>query len=228
MKFRILVVEDEKNIQEIVGKYLEKAGYEVALASDGFEGLDQMASFEPNLVVLDVMMPGIDGFEVLREIRNLGEIPVIMLTARHTEDDKIDGFDFGADDYITKPFSPKELVRRVEAVIRRSYHSQIQHDTLNFGPFKLDLSNKMLYKNKQLIKLTAKEFQIMEVFMNNIGIVLTREQIIEKAFGQLYEGYDRAIDSQIKKIRHKIENDTRKPEYLKTRYGSGYVMGGQE
>lgn len=227
MNDRILVIEDEKAIREIVAKYLIKNGYEVAQAGDGFEGLELLQTFEPHLVVLDVMMPGIDGFEVLKEIRESGEIPVIMLTARHEEVDRIGGFDLGADDYVTKPFSPGELVRRVDAVIRRAYRSQADHEVLSYGLLRLDLNARMMHKGQETIQLTAKEFKIMEVLMRNAGQVLTREQIIEQAFGQLYEGYDRAIDSQIKKIRQKLETDSRHPEYLKTRYGIGYVLGGQ-
>lgn len=225
MEERILLIEDEAAIREIVTKYLQKAGYQVRGAADGFEGLEILQDFEPHLVVLDVMMPGIDGFGVLEEIRRMGEVPVIMLTARHEESDRLAGFDGGADDYVTKPFSPNELVRRVEAVLRRVYRIQTDHSVLTYGPLRLDLDARTLYKNQEQIHLTAKEFLIMEVMMRHLGQVLSREQIIEKAFGQLYDGYDRAIDSQIKKIRQKIETDTRHPEFLKTRYGTGYVMG---
>jgi DNA-binding response OmpR family regulator len=226
--FKIMIIEDEKEIRDIVGKYLEKEGYTVRLAGDGFEGLHIFNEFSPHLVVLDVMMPGISGFDVLKEIRLLSEVPVIMLTAKHQEMDRINGFDLGADDYVTKPFSSRELVKRVNAVLRRSYKHLFQHEQLLFGPFRLNTSDQSLYKNDMLIHLTTKEFQIMEVFFNNIGLLLTRDQLIEKAFGELYDGYDRAIDTQIKKIRQKIENDTKNPVFLKTKYGAGYIFGGNE
>ncbi len=226
--FKIMIIEDEKEIRDIVGKYLEKEGYTVRLAGDGFEGLHIFNEFSPHLVVLDVMMPGISGFDVLKEIRLLSEVPVIMLTAKHQEMDRINGFDLGADDYVTKPFSSRELVKRVNAVLRRSYKHLFQHEQLFFGPFRLNTSDQSLYKNDTLIHLTTKEFQIMEVFFHNIGLLLTRDQLIEKAFGELYDGYDRAIDTQIKKIRQKIENDTKNPVFLKTKYGAGYIFGGNE
>ena len=226
--FKIMIIEDEKEIRDIVGKYLEKEGYTVRLAGDGFEGLHIFNEFSPHLVVLDVMMPGISGFDVLKEIRMLSEVPVIMLTAKHQEMDRIKGFDLGADDYVTKPFSSRELVKRVNAVLRRSYKHLFQHEQLLFGPFRLNTSDQLLYKSDILIHLTTKEFQIMEVFFHNIGLLLTRDQLIEKAFGELYDGYDRAIDTQIKKIRQKIESDTKNPVFLKTKYGAGYIFGGNE
>lgn len=223
MGFKILIVEDELEIREIIKKYLIKEGYEVYMAKDGVEGLKMFRQNQPHLVILDVMMPGIMGFDVLREIRNVSEVPVLMLTAKHQESDRIEGFDLGADDYIPKPFSPNELVKRVKAVMKRSYKD---HQYLTHGPFKLDVDNQILYKDFNEILLTTKEFKIVEVFFNNIGILLTREQLIEKAFEDFYGGYDRAIDNQIKKIRQKIEKDTKNPEFLKTKYGSGYLFGG--
>jgi len=223
MSFKILIVEDEFEIREIIKKYLEKEGYEVYMAKDGIDGLEMFRKNQPHLVILDVMMPGITGFDVLKEVRNVSNIPVLMLTAKHQEKDRIEGFDLGADDYIPKPFSPNELVKRVNAVMRRSYKD---HQYLTYGPFKLDIDNQILHKDSNEILLTTKEFKIVEVFFNNVGILLTREQLIEKAFEEFYEGYDRAIDTQIKKIRQKIEKDTKNPEFLKTKYGSGYVFGG--
>lgn len=223
MGFKILIVEDELEIREIIKKYLIKEGYEVYMAKDGVEGLKMFRQNQPHLVILDVMMPGIMGFDVLREIRNVSEVPVLMLTAKHQESDRIEGFDLGADDYIPKPFSPNELVKRVKAVMKRSYKD---HQYLTHGPFKLDVDNQILYKDFNEILLTTKEFKIVEVFFNNIGILLTREQLIEKAFEDFYGGYDRAIDNQVKKIRQKIEKDTKNPEFLKTKYGSGYLFGG--
>lgn len=226
--FRILIIEDEKEIRDIVGKYLENEGYTVQKAKDGFEGLKEIDDFKPHLVVLDVMMPGISGFDVLKEMRLLGDIPVILLTAKHQEIDKISGFDMGADDYVTKPFSPKELLRRVNAILKRTYKNLFNHEKVSYGPFILDISNQVLLKDNEAIHLTSKEFQIISVFFNHIGMLLTRDQLIQKAFGDTYEGYDRAIDTQIKKIRQKIEVDTKAPVYLRTKYGTGYIFGGNE
>ncbi|OPL08490.1 MAG: two-component system response regulator [delta proteobacterium ML8_F1] len=222
----MLVIEDEIQIRNILKDYLVNSGYEVALAADGFEGLREFVAFEPDLVVLDVMMPGISGFEVLEEIRRTDQVPVIMLTARQEEVDRLEGFDLGADDYVGKPFSPRELVRRVEAVIKRTYQSTSKTKKIYYGPFILDKDANALKKAHREIPLTTKEYQILEVFFNHIGIVLTRDQLIELAFDDLYEGFDRTIDTHIKRIRAKIEEDPRNPRYLKTRYGAGYLFGG--
>lgn len=224
MEHKILLIEDEKEIREVVMKYLEKEGYSVCEANNGLTGLRIFKQENPDLVVLDVMMPGIDGYKVLDEIRNISEIPVIMLTAKYTEEDKLKGFDGGADDYVIKPFSPRELVKRVNAVIKRTY-KEIKVHQIDYKNFHLDLENKILRKDDLIIELTSMEYNLIEVFMKNIGRVLTREQLIEMSF-ENYDAYDRGIDSHIKKIRHKLEDDSKNPEFLKTKYGFGYVFGG--
>ncbi len=226
MKFKVLVIEDEGQIRSIIEDYLKNSGYEVALAEDGFEGLQLFESFQPDLILLDVMMPGISGFEVLEEIRLIDEVPVIMLTARQEEVDRLEGFDLGADDYVGKPFSPKELIKRVEAVIKRTYQSATKTKKIYYGPFILDKDANTLKKHHRDIPLTTKEYQILEVFFNHIGIILTRDQLIELAFEEFYEGFDRTVDTHIKRIRAKIEEDSKNPKYLKTKYGAGYLFGG--
>ena len=228
MPFKILIIEDEKNISEIVAKYLEKEGYTTLIANDGIEGLALFRDSNPDLVISDVMMPTIDGFEVLREIRLISDAPVIMLTAKQEEVDRLKGFENGADDYVTKPFSPKELVRRVMVMLKRTYKVIEYKQVLIEGELKLDLNKQKLYKNEDEIDITSKEFQIIYAFFKNPRQILSREQLIELAFSNGFDGFDRTIDAHIKKIRHKIEEDTKNPKYLKTKYGAGYIFGGSD
>ena len=228
MPFKILIIEDEKNISEIVAKYLEKEGYTTLIANDGIEGLALFRDSNPDLVISDVMMPTIDGFEVLREIRLISDVPVIMLTAKQEEVDRLKGFENGADDYVTKPFSPKELVRRVMVILKRTYKAIEDKQVLIEGELKLDLNKQKLYKNEDEIDITSKEFQIIYAFFKNPRQILSREQLIELAFSNGFDGFDRTIDAHIKKIRHKIEEDTKNPKYLKTKYGAGYIFGGSD
>jgi len=228
MEYKILLVEDEKDIREVVKKYLEKEGYLVYAGENGVEGLEKFNNYNPDLAVLDIMMPGIDGIQVLKEIRKVSNIPVLFLTAKHKEEDRLKGFDLGADDYVVKPFSPKELVRRVNAIIKRVYSTQKISNYITYENLKLDIDKQILYKNNKNIEITSKEFEILKVFFSNTGIILKREQIIEKAFGYDYDGFDRTIDTHIKKIRQKIEKDSKNPEFIKTKYGAGYIFGGDE
>lgn len=228
MPFKILIIEDEKNISEIVAKYLEKEGYTTLIANDGIEGLALFRDSNPDLVISDIMMPTIDGFEVLREIRLISDVPVIMLTAKQEEVDRLKGFENGADDYVTKPFSPKELVRRVMVMLKRTYKAIEDKQVLIEGELKLDLNKQKLYKNEDEIDITSKEFQIIYAFFKNPRQILSREQLIELAFSNGFDGFDRTIDAHVKKIRHKIEEDTKNPKYLKTKYGAGYIFGGSD
>jgi len=226
MSYKILVIEDEFDIREVVSKYLENAGYKVYQAEDGMKALSLFNSIDFDLVVSDVMMPGIDGIEVLKNIRMISNIPVIMLTAKSEEVDKLKGFETGVDDYMTKPFSPKELVLRVKVWLKRIYGDE--DELLKVGPFTIDTEKMQFFKEGNEIELTTKEFEIMTIFMFNKDQLFSREALIEKVFGYDYEGYSRNIDALIKKIRHKIEVDSKKPEYLKTKYGAGYVFGGNK
>ncbi|HCX64920.1 MAG TPA: DNA-binding response regulator, partial [Eubacteriaceae bacterium] len=206
-----------------------KEGYEVLEAADGLQALKVFAEHSADFVVLDIMMPGIDGFEVLAEMRKTSDVPVLLLTAKKLEVDKLKGFDLGADDYVVKPFSPKEVVRRVKAILKRTGKeknakgAQRKHVDLL-----LDTEGKILYKNGKPVDLTGKEYQVMEVFFLNAGRVLTRDQLIEKAFGYDYDAYDRSVDTYIKRIRQKIGDDSKNPNYIQTRYGQGYIFGGKK
>ncbi|PKM69496.1 MAG: DNA-binding response regulator [Firmicutes bacterium HGW-Firmicutes-19] len=226
MSHRILVVEDQPEISSIVLRYLQSENYLTDLAQDGFSALKLFNQHTFHLVILDVMMPGINGFEVLRDIRNISDVPVIMLTAKSAEDDKITGFDFGADDYIVKPFSPKELIRRVKAILRRVY-GESDEIILTIPPLKLYETRMKVEKNEVEIELTASEFKLLYALMKHKGQILTREQIIRHAFNEDYEGYDRNIDSLIKRLRQKVEDDPKNPTLILTKYGAGYMFGGE-
>jgi Response regulators consisting of a CheY-like receiver domain and a winged-helix DNA-binding domain len=225
MKYHILVVEDQEEIRSIVEKYLDKEGFSVHLAKDGFEALALFNSNIIHLILLDIMMPGIDGFEVLKEIRRISEVPVIMLTARQEEIDRIKGFDSGADDYVVKPFSVKELIMRIRRLIKRVYN-EADEIIYRYADLSFHTRSMKLYKENEEIQLTSAEYSLLLVMFKNQGQVLTREQLIELAYGSEYEGYDRNIDSYIKRIRQKIEEDSRNPKILVTKYGAGYMFGG--
>lgn len=226
MSHRILVVEDQPEISSIVIRYLQSENYLTDVAQDGFDALKRFSQQTFHLVILDVMMPGINGFEVLRDIRNISDVPVIMLTAKNAEDDKITGFDFGADDYIVKPFSPKELIRRVKAILRRVY-GESDEIILTIPPLKLYETRMKVEKDNVEVELTASEFKLLYALMKHKGQILTREQIIRHAFNEDYEGYDRNIDSLIKRLRQKVEDDPKNPTLILTKYGAGYMFGGE-
>ncbi|HOP10186.1 MAG TPA: response regulator transcription factor [Oscillospiraceae bacterium] len=225
MVYNILIVEDQPEISGVVAKYLDNEGYKTFVAKDGFEALKIFNKNEIHLTLLDVMMPGIDGFDVLKEIRKVSDTPVIMLTARTEEIDRLKGFDTGADDYVVKPFSVKEVVKRVNALIKRTYHNT-DEIVFKFDNLSLHVKSMKLYKNEEEIPITAAEFELLHVLFKNRGQVLSREQLINSAYGFEYEGYDRNIDSAIKRLRQKIEHDPKNPKILLTKYGAGYVLGG--
>ena len=225
MKYQVLVVEDQQEISDVVSKYLEKEGYGYHLAKDGFEALNIFNSNTVHLILLDVMMPGIDGFEVLKEIRKISDVPVIMMTAKQEEVDRIKGFTTGADDYVVKPFSVKELMLRIKSFIKRIYHDS-DEIVYRYKDLSLHTKSMKLYKNNDEIQITAAEYHLLLVLFKNQGQVLSREQLIELAYGNEYEGYDRNIDSYIKRIRQKIEDDPKNPQILITKYGAGYTFGG--
>jgi len=224
--YSILVAEDNKDISKIVIKYLESEGYETKLAENGLEALEWFNSKEFHLVLLDIMMPGLDGFQVLEEIRKISNVPIILLTAKNEEVDRLKGFDIGADDYVVKPFSPRELMHRVKVLLKRVYNDVT--DTVVYDKLELHLKSMKLFKDKQEIILTTAEFLLLKTFIRSQGHVLTRDQLIELSFGDDYEGYDRNIDSYIKRLRQKIEDNPKKPNYIQTKYGSGYILGGDK
>ncbi len=222
-----MVVEDQPDIREILKRYLQREGFGCHLAVDGFEALEIFSKVVLHLVILDIMLPGIDGYEVLKEIRKISEVPVIMLTAKQQEADRLKGFSAGADDYVVKPFSIKELIMRVKAVIKRVY-DEAEDIVYRYDDLSLFQNSMKLFRGNDQIDITTAEFRLLLVFFRNQGVVLSREQLIGAAFGNDYEGYDRNIDSYIKRIRQKIEIDPGEPKILLTKYGAGYTFGGQK
>ncbi len=228
---KILIVDDEIKIVEAVRAYLENAGYNVSASYDGEEALSKFERENPDLVVLDLMLPKISGEEVCRKIRKQSRIPIIMLTAKVQEDDKINGFNIGADDYMTKPFSPRELVVRVRTLLRRcsdGISPLFNIMNWNNGNLEIDFTNMTIKKNGIKIGLTQTEFKILSSLIKYPKKVFTREEIIELALGMDYDGFDRTIDSHIKNLRSKIEDDSSNPVYILTVRGLGYKFGGED
>jgi DNA-binding response OmpR family regulator len=220
---RVLVVDDDVKTVELVKLYLNRDGYRVLTAYDGVEALRLAREGHPDLIVLDLMLPGINGLEVCRTLREESDVPIIMLTARTTDEDKLVGLELGADDYVTKPFSPRELAARVRAVLRRlpgeRGPAEIQHGelTVDFVKYEAFLAGKSL-------NLTPTEFKLLGVLVKEPGKVFNRAQLIEKAIGHDFEGFDRTIDVHILNLRRKLEPDPYHPRYLKTVYGAGYKL----
>jgi len=221
----ILIVEDEKKISEIVRAYLEKEGYRVRLAETGEQAL-KLLKDAFDLVILDLMLPDIQGEELCSMIREGSEVPVIILTAKSGEEDRIKGLGIGADDYVVKPFSPRELVARVKAQLRRSGRTKKKLLSYNRGALKIDVSNHEVLKDGSLVILTPTEFKILLSLAEQPGWVFSREQLVTVAQGFDFEGYDRTIDAHVKNLRRKIEKDSREPEFIRTVYGVGYKFTG--
>jgi DNA-binding response OmpR family regulator len=219
----ILVVDDEAQIVKLVRDYLEHAGFSVIVASDGPSAIRSAGTGHPDLIVLDLGLPGMDGIDVARSIRRETSVPIIMLTARTDESDKLVGLEIGADDYMTKPFSPKELVARVRAVLRRAQGMERQSDIVRVGTdVELDVPRMTTMIAGRRIELTHTEFQLLETMARQPGRVFTRAQLLSAIRGVAFESYERAIDAHIKNIRRKIEPDPHAPRYLLTAYGVGY------
>ncbi|OGF54725.1 MAG: DNA-binding response regulator [Candidatus Fraserbacteria bacterium RBG_16_55_9] len=222
MSKRILVVDDEYEVVKLVRAYLEEAGFRVAVASDGPSAVAQFATYQPALVILDLMLPGLDGLEVARRIRRGSEVPIIMLTARTDEADRVAGLELGADDYVIKPFSARELVSRVRAVLRRAEGGLPKQKLLEANEIRVDLDKHEVSVRGQVVELTPMEFDLLAFLMQHPGRVFTRLQLLEAVRGAAYESFDRSIDAHIKRLRQKIEHDPKAPRYVLTVFGVGY------
>jgi DNA-binding response OmpR family regulator len=224
-KLKILVVDDEQKILNVIQAYLIKEGYEVLTASDGEEALNIFKNQQIHLIILDLMLPKISGEQVCNRIRATSSVPIIMLTAKTEEDNKIEGLAIGADDYITKPFSNRELVGRVKAIIRRTYRDNkplAELLIINNGDLEINIEKMTIKKQGETITLTSNEFKILIALLVSPGQVFSREQLVTNAFGMDYDGFDRTIDTHIKNIRQKIESDHKNPKYILSVYGIGY------
>jgi two-component system, OmpR family, alkaline phosphatase synthesis response regulator PhoP len=218
----VLVVEDERQIAQIASDYLQHAGFSVITTGDGLDALALTRQRHPDLVVLDLGLPRLDGLEVARRLRRESTIPIIMLTARVDESDRLAGLDVGADDYITKPFSPRELVARVRAVLRRVEAADGGEGVLHRSDLAIDLARMKVTRGGTPIDLTATELQLLAVLARQPGRVFTRAQLLDAVRGTAVDSFERAIDAHIKNIRRKLEADSRNPRYVLTVYGIGY------
>jgi DNA-binding response OmpR family regulator len=227
----ILVVEDDRKIAKVVKVYLEGEGFRVFTAEKGKEALD-IALKEPlSLVILDLMLPDMSGEEICQELKEIGDFPVIMLTAKSSEEERVAGFGLGADDYVVKPFSPRELMARVKAVMKRSQKQDISDKgpiSFNKGKLSIDSRSYEVRNKDLLLTLTPTEFKILSVLAGSPGRVFTRGELVDGALGYQFEGYERSIDAHIKNIRQKIEDDPRSPLFISTVYGVGYKFSGKK
>ncbi|MGG1676919.1 response regulator transcription factor [Neobacillus sp. NRS-1170] len=226
---RILLVDDERRIIEVLEAYLEREGYEIHSADNGIDALKKVKTIKPDLIILDLMLPDISGEEVCRLVRKDSDVPILMLTAKSAEDDRINGIVIGADDYLTKPFSPREVVVRVQAILRRAKKTE-KVEPLEFNGKKLaiDLDKKEVTVNGQYVTLTKIEYKLLTNMAVNPGRVYSRMDLLEKIQdeGIYYEGYERSVDTHIKNLRKKIELDSRQPDFIVTVFGMGYKFGG--
>ncbi|MBC8493517.1 MAG: response regulator [Candidatus Thioglobus sp.] len=229
-KQKLLIVDDEKKLRELLTNYLSKEGFEVSAVADGVEMDEHLACHKVDLVVLDLMLPGEDGLSIGRRLHQKNNLPVIILSARSDEIDRIVGLEIGADDYLAKPFNPRELLARIRSVLRRnateaSTESKTKQPIItNFGPFCLNLNKHELTKNDQIVALTTGEFNMLSIFINNIDRVLSRDQLLEMTKGYDRDPFDRSVDICIGRLRKKIEGNPSNPIYLKTIWGSGYLF----
>jgi DNA-binding response OmpR family regulator len=221
---RVLVVDDEPKIVNVVRDYLQDAGFAVTTAADGRTALERARALQPDLVVLDLGLPGIDGLDVARELRRHSGTPIVMLTARGDELDRVLGLELGADDYVVKPFSPRELVARVRAVLRRSETPLDEDRPIVIADLALDVARRRVTMAGRPVELTPTEFELVTALARGAGRVFTRAQLLEVIHGLAIESYERAIDAHVKNIRRKLEPDPRRPRYLLTVHGIGYRM----
>jgi two-component system alkaline phosphatase synthesis response regulator PhoP len=219
---RVLVVDDEPKIVEVVGDYLRSAGFSVTTAADGEGAVASARARPPDLVLLDLGLPGLDGLDVARELRRASPVPIIMLTARGEEADRVLGLELGADDYLVKPFSPRELLARVRAVLRRTEGMQTERERFAVGDVVVDTSRRQVTVGDRMVELTATEFDLLVELARQPGRVFTRAQLLGAIHGVVVESYERTVDAHIKNIRHKLEPDPHRPRYLLTVHSVGY------
>jgi two-component system alkaline phosphatase synthesis response regulator PhoP len=217
---KVLVVEDEPQIADLLRSYLELDGFQVRVARDGPDALEHFEETLPDLIVLDLLLPGLDGWEITRRVRKVRPVPIIMLTARDQEEDKIRGLELGADDYVTKPFSPKEVVARVHAVLRRNRREG--REEMHFGDVQVDYRGRRVLRGGQVLRLTPTEWRLLEVLSSHPGQVFTRLQLIDRIYGYSFEGFERTVDVHVKNLRQKLEPNPKDPRYIVTIYGVGY------
>ena len=227
MPSRILIIEDDPDTTELIRLYLVLDGHQVLTASDGVQGLRLAQEDAPDLIVLDLMLPRMDGLEVCRRVRQNSQTPIIMLTARVEEEDRLGGLDMGADDYVTKPFTPRELAARVRAVLRRAARDAMDRGPsfISYEGINVDIRSQQTSIDGALLSLTRTEFRLLVTFLREPGRVFSREEIISKVYGYDFEGFDRAVDSHVHNLRRKLNTASGNLRYIHTAYGSGYRFG---
>jgi len=228
--YPVLLVEDDRKIARVVKVYLQGAGFRVVTVEKGKDAIESVLKELPLLVVLDLMLPDMSGEEVCQELKEIGDFPIIMLTSKSSEEERIAGFALGADDYVVKPFSPRELVYRVKAVLKRAQKKDLgatEPISFNKGLLVMDGQNYEVKKNGVPVKLTPTEFKLLFTLASTPQKVFTRDELVEKALGYQFEGYERSIDAHIKNIRQKIEDDPKNPTFIHTIYGVGYKFSGK-
>jgi two-component system, OmpR family, response regulator RegX3 len=221
---RVLVVEDEESYSDPLAYMLRREGFEVSLAATGPDGVAEFERTGADIVLLDLMLPGMSGTEVCRRIRQTSNVPVIMVTAKDSEVDKVVGLELGADDYVTKPYSPRELVARIRAVLRRGHEPEAAPTTLEAGPVRMDVERHLVTVNGVDTRFPLKEFELLEMFLRNPGRVLTRGQLIDRVWGSDYVGDTKTLDVHVKRLRAKVEPDPARPTHLVTVRGLGYKL----
>ena len=224
----ILVVDDEPKISKLARDYLERGGFRVETAVNGTTALAIARRDKPDLIVLDLNLPGMDGLDVCRQIRRDSDVPIIMLTARVDETDRLIGLELGADDYIVKPFSPRKLVARVRAVLRRATGNTHRSNRIRVRDVDIDLDSRLAYRNGRSLPLTRIEFNLLTIFVQHPGQAFSRSHLLSKLHGYTHDGYDRSVDAHIKNLRHKLEPDPGSPTYILTVYGIGYRFDDEE
>lgn len=225
-QYSVLIVDDDVKLVNLLKTYFAKDGFLTYSAGNGLDALQLVREKKPDIMVLDLMLPGMDGWDVCRKIRRDNEIPILMLTARDEESDRLVGLEIGADDYVTKPFSPKEVVARAKVILRRTYREVLQKEPMKAGSLIIDLERHQVTNSGQLLDLTPTEFKILEVLVQNADKVFSRLQLVEQTQGYTFEGYERTIDAHIKNLRRKLEKNPKDPQYIQTVYGVGYKFSG--
>ncbi len=222
MSGNVLIIEDEPELVQVLRDYLERAGFHVEAAYDGVSGLSTFQHRRPDLVLLDLNLPGMDGLDVARHMRRAADVPIIMVTARVEETDRLIGLELGADDYISKPFSPREVVARVRAVLRRAQPKKDEPEIIRAGEVEIDRTRHRVWVQGREVDLTPTEFRLLAALAAEPGRAFTRLQLLEAIQGDAYEGYERTVDAHIKNLRAKIEPDPKRPRYVETVFGVGY------
>lgn len=222
----VFIVDDDVKITKLLKSYFDREGFITYLAHEGGNAVQAIRDKNPDIVILDLMLPGMDGWEICRKLRKESDVPIVMLTARDEETDRVIGLEMGADDYVAKPFSPREVVARAKAILRRTRKEVVQVEPLRMGDLLIDVERHLVKKNNTVLDLTPTEFKILELLATNAGKVFSRLQIVERVQGYAFDGYDRTIDVHMKNLRRKVEDDPKEPRYILTVYGIGYRFSG--